>query len=131
MKMQSASKHPHSLNETDYDALFTRDKPIICGFHGYPSLIRGLTYRRANRRLHVRGHMEERTITTAFDVRVQNGLDRFHLLRDVVDRLPQLGTKGSYLKQVTSDKLIEHKIYIDRHGENLPEIRTWKWSQSS
>jgi xylulose-5-phosphate/fructose-6-phosphate phosphoketolase len=130
MKMESASEHPHGLNETDYDALFTRDKPIIFGFHGYPSLIYGLTYRRANRQLHVRGYMEEGTITTAFDMRVQNSLDRFHLVQDVVDQLPHLGTKGSYLKQIIQDKLIEHKIYIDKHGEDLPEIRNWKWGQS-
>jgi xylulose-5-phosphate/fructose-6-phosphate phosphoketolase len=131
MKMQSASEHPHGLNETDYDALFTRDRPIIFAFHGYPSLIYGLTYRRTNRNLHVVGYMEEGTITTAFDMRVQNGIDRFHLVENVVDRLPQLGTKGSYLKQAMQDKLIEHKIYIDRHGEDLPEVRNWTWSQPS
>lgn len=131
MKIQSASEHPHGLSETDYDALFTRDKPIIFAFHGYPSLIYGLTYRRANRGLVVRGYMEEGTITTAFDMRVQNGIDRFHLVQDVLDSLPQKSTEGSYLKQVVQDKLIEHKIYIDKHGEDLPEIRNWKWSGPS
>jgi xylulose-5-phosphate/fructose-6-phosphate phosphoketolase len=131
MKMQSASEHPHGLSETDYDALFTREKPVIFAFHGYPSLIYGLTYRRANRQLHVRGYMEEGTITTAFDMRVQNCIDRFHLVQDVLDNLPRQSTEGSYLKQVIQDKLIEHKIYIDKHGEDLPEVRNWTWGQSS
>ena len=129
MKLQPREEHPHGLSDVDYDALFTRDKPIVFAFHGYPWLVHRLTYHRFNRNLHVRGYKEEGTITTAFDMRVQNEMDRFHLVQDVVDRLPQLGNRGAYLKQMMRDRLVAHRQYIVRFGMDMPEIRNWTWGQ--
>ncbi|MCC7084259.1 MAG: phosphoketolase family protein [Pirellulales bacterium] len=131
MKLQPTSEHPHGLSDRDFDSLFTTEKPVIFAYHGYPWLIHRLTYRRTNHgNLHVRGYKEEGTITTPFDMAVLNDLDRFHLAQDVIDRLPQLAGRGDYLKQNLRDKLVEHKQYIRRYGEDMPEVRDWKWGTS-
>jgi xylulose-5-phosphate/fructose-6-phosphate phosphoketolase len=128
MRLQPSTEHPHGLSDMDFDELFTKDKPVIFAFHGYPWLIHRLTYRRANHaNVHVRGYKEEGTITTAFDMTVLNELDRFHLVMEVIDRLPQTGEKGGYVKRQLHDKLFEHRQYINRYGQDMPEIRNWKW----
>ena len=132
MKLQPQSEHPHGLSDPDFDALFTKDKPIVFAFHGYPWLIHRLTYRRTNHKnLHVRGYKEEGTTSTPFDMVVRNDLDRFHLFGDVIDRLPQLGSRAAYAKQAISDKLLEHKQYIAKYGDDMPEITDWQWGQAS
>ena len=129
MTLQPQSEHPHGLNDTDFDSLFTKDKPIIFAFHGFPLLIHRLTYRRTNHaNLHVRGYKGEGTTTTPFDMVVMNNIDRFHLVTDVIDRLPDSGSRGAYTKQWLRDKLAEHKTYIEIHGEDMPEILHWKWN---
>ncbi|HQZ27246.1 MAG TPA: phosphoketolase family protein [Verrucomicrobiales bacterium] len=128
MKLQPQSEHPHGLSDEAFDALFTRDEPVIFAFHAYPWLIHRLTYRRTNHRnIHVRGYKEEGTITTPFDMTVLNDLDRFHLVMDTIDRMPQTGDKGRALKEQLKAKLIEHKIYNEKNGQDMPEIRNWKW----
>jgi xylulose-5-phosphate/fructose-6-phosphate phosphoketolase len=131
MKLQPQSEHPHGLSDKEFDVLFTRDKPIVFAFHGYPLLIHRLTYRRTNHpNLHVRGFKEEGTTTTPFDMTVMNDLDRFHLFGDAIDRLPQLGSRAAYARQFIRDRLFEHTQYITACGEDLPAIRNWKWGHA-
>lgn len=131
MKLQPQAEHPNGLSDRDFDALFTTDKPIIFVFHGYPWLIHRLTYRRTNHKnLHVRGYKEEGTTTTPFDMAVMNDIDRFHLVADVIDRIPLHGSQADYAKQALRDKRIEHKQYIAEYGEDMPEISQWKWDLS-
>ena len=131
MKLQPSTEHPHGLSDQAFDDLFTEDKPIIFAFHGYPWLVHRLTYRRTNHEnMHVRGYKEEGTITTTFDMTVLNDLDRFHLVQDVVDRLPQLGASGAKLKRLMQGKLVEHKQYIRTCGQDMPEILNWTWNGS-
>ena len=128
MTLQPREEHPHGLSGRDFDDLFTTDKPIIFAYHGYPWLIHRLCYRRTNHgNLHVRGYKEEGTTTTPFDMAVRNDLDRFHLVADVAVRVPKLADIAPHLKQKMRDKLIEHKEYIVRHGQDMEEIRHWTW----
>jgi xylulose-5-phosphate/fructose-6-phosphate phosphoketolase len=130
MTLQPAEEHPHGLSGRDFDDLFTTDKPIIFAYHGYPWLIHRLTYRRRNHdNLHVRGYKEEGTTTTPFDMVVRNELDRFHLVSDVVDRVPGMEPRAAYTKQLMRDKLLDHKAYITRYGEDMPEVRDWHWQE--
>jgi len=132
MKLQPKTEHPHGLSDADFDSLFTTNKPVIFAFHAYPWLIHRLTYRRTNHdNMHVRGYKEEGTITTPFDMTVLNDMDRFHLVMDAIDRLPRTGTQGVYLKQQLENRLIEHKRYIDQFGQDMPEIRNWKWGSAN
>ena len=128
MRLQSEEQHPHGLSQQEYNAIFTADKPIVFAFHGYPSLIHELTYKRVNKNIHVRGYIEEGTITTPFDMRVLNRLDRFNLVQTAVYNLPQLGNRGAYLIQQMKDKLVEHKQFIAKYGVDLPEVAEWKWT---
>jgi xylulose-5-phosphate/fructose-6-phosphate phosphoketolase len=131
MTLQPHTEHPHGINDKDFDEIFTTDKPVIFAFHGYPWLIHRLTYRRTNHdNIHVRGYKEEGTTTTPFDMVVLNDLDRFHLVGDVIDRVPSLRARAAYVKQFIRDKLLDHRKYVCEHGEDMPEIRNWKWELS-
>jgi xylulose-5-phosphate/fructose-6-phosphate phosphoketolase len=128
MRLQPNSEHPNGLSDKDFDELFTKNKPIVFAYHGYPWLIHRLAYRRTNHcNLHVRGYKEEGTTSTPFDMVVMNDMDRFHLVADVIDRVPRLRNQAVYLKQFIRDKLIDHKQYIYKHGEDMPEIQNWQW----
>jgi xylulose-5-phosphate/fructose-6-phosphate phosphoketolase len=128
MVLQPSTEHPHGLADPEFDSLFTADKPVVFAFHGYPWLIHRFTYRRTNHdNMHVRGYKENGTTTTPFDMTVLNDLDRFHLAGDVIDRVPRLRNIAAHIKQDFRNKLIEHKRYIAIHGDDMPEIRDWKW----
>ena len=129
MKLQSSDKHPHGMTHEEYDSLFTKDKPIIFNFHGYPDLIHQLTYDRENQNLHVHGYIEEGTITTSFDMKVQNKIDRYHLVMDALKYLPKLGNRSSSLIEECKDKLIEHKLYIGNYGQDIEDVRNWHWEK--
>jgi xylulose-5-phosphate/fructose-6-phosphate phosphoketolase len=128
MRLQTAEEHPHGLSNRDFDTLFTTSKPVIFAYHGYPSLIHRLTYRRSNHQnFHVHGYREEGTTTTPFDMVVRNGIDRYHLVAAVIDRVPTLSDRAAYAKQRIRDRLIEHTRYIAEHGDDMPDIRDWRW----
>jgi xylulose-5-phosphate/fructose-6-phosphate phosphoketolase len=128
MTLQPKEQHPHGLSDRDFDSLFTRDKPVIFAYHGYPYLIHRLTYNRMNHAgMHVRGFAEEGTTTTPFDMVVLNGLDRFHLAIEVIERVPGLGVTAAHVKQQFRDALLEHSRYVREHGEDMPQIRDWVW----
>jgi xylulose-5-phosphate/fructose-6-phosphate phosphoketolase len=132
MKLQPPSEHPHGLSDAEFDALFTKDRPILFAYHGYPWLIHRLTYRRTNHHnLHVRGYKEEGSTTTPFDMVVRNDLDRFHMVLDVISRVPKLGAKAAYVQQTMREHLYAHSQYTREHGEDMPLVRDWKWSQAA
>jgi xylulose-5-phosphate/fructose-6-phosphate phosphoketolase len=131
MKLQPTREHPHGLSDWEFDSLFTRDRPIVFAFHGYPWLIHRLTYRRTNHdNLHVRGYKEEGTTTTPFDMTVLNDMDRFHLVIDVLDRVPRLSAGCGHIRQAMAMKLIEHREYVREHGDDMPEIKEWRWTRN-
>ena len=128
MKLQSNMLHPHGLTDAEFDSLFTKDKPVVFAFHGYPKLIHELTHgRHIEQNFFVHGYLEEGTITTAFDMRVQNHIDRFSLVKEALKHLPQLGNRGGHLNQEMNDLLVKHKNYIAEYGQDLPEVLAWEW----
>jgi xylulose-5-phosphate/fructose-6-phosphate phosphoketolase len=128
MRLQPESEHPHGMSDQEFNALFTTDRPVVFAYHGYPWLIHRLTYRRANHgNLHVRGYKEEGTTTTPFDMVVMNDMDRFHLVLDVIDRVPGLGPRAARVRQLMQDKRAEHRAWTRQYGEDLPEVRSWAW----
>jgi xylulose-5-phosphate/fructose-6-phosphate phosphoketolase len=128
MTLQPKTEHPHGLSDIDFDELFTKDKPVIFAYHGYPWLIHRLAYKRTNHdNMHVRGFKEEGSTTTPFDMLVRNDLDRFHLVSDVIDRVPRLGAAAAYVKQAMRDRLTEHHHYIREHGADMPIVADWRW----
>ena len=132
MTLQPQSEHPHGLSDAEFDSIFTKDRPVIFAFHGYPWLIHRLTYRRTNHdNIHVRGYKEEGTTTTPFDMAVRNGIDRLHLASDAIERIPKFADRGAHLKQFVRDRLIEHKTYIETFGDDMPDIKQWKWPEAS
>ena len=131
MTLQPATEHPHGLSDWEFDSIFTPDKPVIFAFHGYPWLIHRLVYRRSlSDRFHVRGYKEEGTTTTPFDMTVLNDLDRFHLAGDVIDRIPRVRSVAGHVKQMLRDRLVEHRLYVRTHGEDLPDVQSWRWGAS-
>ncbi len=129
MTLQPSTEHPHGLSDREFDSIFTTDKPIVFAFHGYPWLIHRLTYRRTNHgNLHVRGYKEQGTTTTPFDMTVRNDMDRFHLAGDAIDRVPRLADRAGHVKQLIRDRLVEHRLYIEKYGQDMPDVRDWQWA---
>ena len=128
MRLQPESEHPHGLSDRDFDALFTSDRPVVFAYHGYPWLIHRLTYRRTNHaNLHVRGYKEEGTTTTPFDILMLNDMDRYHLVMDVIDRVPGLGSRATHLRQRMADERLRHRAYTREVGDDRPDVRDWTW----
>jgi xylulose-5-phosphate/fructose-6-phosphate phosphoketolase len=132
MTLQPQSEHPHGLTDREFDSIFTKDKPIVFAFHGYPWLIHRLTYRRTNHdNMHVRGYKEQGTTTTPFDMVVRNEMDRLHLAADAIDRVSRLCDRAGHVKQLIRDNLVEHRLYIEKYGQDLPDVRDWHWGETA